>query len=158
VVQAKTNKEKFERLFDRTLRLIAARPRSQQEIKTYLRGKRAGFDLAKKIIDRLTLLGQIDDRAFTAWWLEQRSTFRPRAKKALRMELRQKGVDKEIIDEALAEVNEAALAKKAIEKKMKSYQSLPARKLREKIYSFLYRQGFGWEAISEVLEEKVKKR
>ena len=158
MVQAKANKEKFEKLFDRTLRLIAARPRSQKEIKNYLKGKKASFDLAKKISVRVARVRTLVDRAFADWWIEQRSTFRPRAKKALKIELLQKGVNREVIDEALSKIDEAALAKKALQKKMRAYKNLPPQKLREKVYSFLYRQGFSWEVIKPVLEEKVKKR
>lgn len=152
-------KNEFQKLLDRTLRLISARPRSEKEIIDYLKKKKATPNLIDEIIKRLKSLDLVDDHAFALWWVEQRATFRPRGKRALLMELWQKGVEKEISNKVINEkVNELPLARKAAEKKAKLYKNLPPREFREKMFGFLTRRGFSWETTKLVIDEFSQKR
>lgn len=147
------------KLLDRTFRLISARPRSEKEIIDYLKKKKATPNLIDEIIKRLKSLDLVDDHAFALWWVEQRATFRPRGKRALLMELWQKGVEKEISNKVINEkVNELPLARKAAEKKAKLYKNLPPREFREKMFGFLTRRGFSWEITKLVIDEFSQKR
>lgn len=99
-------------------------------------------------------LGLVDDEAFVDWWLEQRATFRPKGKIALRMELRFKGIERDLIECSLAEkVDEEVLAKKSALKKMSSLKALPPEVQKEKLIGFLSRRGFSWEIIRKTLDE-----
>lgn len=99
-------------------------------------------------------LGLVDDEAFVDWWLEQRATFRPKGKRALKMELRFKGIDRDLIERSLAEkVDEEVLAKKAFLKKIPSLKNLPSEVQKEKLIGFLSRRGFSWEVIRKTLDE-----
>lgn len=144
-------KNEFQKLLDRTLRLISARPRSEKEIIDYLKRKKSPPKLTEKIIKKLKQLNQIDDQTFAAWWVEQRMIFRPKGKIALSMELRQKGVEREVSDKIIAEkVDELPLARKAIEKKLKIYENLSPLEFRQKITGFLARRGFSWQTIKKI--------
>jgi regulatory protein len=152
-------KNEFQKLLDKSLRLISARPRSEKEIIDYLKRKKAPPNLAEKIIQKLKQLEQINDHAFAVWWVEQRMTFRPKGKIALLMELRQKGVEQEVSNKVIAEkVNELPLARRAVEKKLKIYKNLPPLEFRQKITGFLARRGFSWETVKEVIDEASKKQ
>lgn len=145
-------KNEFQKLLNRAFRLISRRPRSEKEVRDYLRRKKSLPKLIEAVVKKLKKLGQIDDKAFVLWWVEQRSTFRPRGKFGLTMELRQKGVDKEIIKRAVDEkVNELPLAKKIAQKKFKVYKNLPREERYQKMSAFLARRGFSWETIKEVV-------
>lgn len=63
----------------------------------------AGYreELVTAAIERLGELGMLDDEAFAAQWVESRDRARPRGERALRQELRQKGIDSEIIARTL---------------------------------------------------------
>ena len=99
-------------------------------------------------------LGLVDDEAFVDWWLEQRATFRPKGKRALQMELRFKGIDRDLIERSLAEkVDEEALAKKSFLKKIPSLKNLPLEVQKKKLIGFLSRRGFSWEIIRKTLDE-----
>ncbi|TSC54136.1 MAG: regulatory protein, partial [Microgenomates group bacterium LiPW_16] len=112
----------------------------------------------KMVWKKLQSLNYINDEEFARWWIEQRATFRPRGKMALRVELRQKGVEKEISDKVVSEkVDELSLAKKAVAKKLKIYQNLPSQEFCQKMTAFLARRGFSWETIKEVVDEITKK-
>lgn len=145
-------KNEFQKLLDKTLRLISRRPRSEKEIRDYLKRKKSLPRLIEAVVKKLKQLKQIDDSAFAFWWIEQRSTFRPRGKFGLTMELRQKGVDKEIIEKVVnEEVNELPLAKKIAKKKFKVYKNLPREEFYQKMSAYLARRGFSWETIKKVV-------
>lgn len=149
-------KNEFQKYLDKVLRFISLRPRSEKEVKDYLKRKLAQRKttafLVEKILARLKELGVLNDREFALWWLEQRSTFRPRGKFALKAELRQKGIDNKVIREVLEqELDEVKLAKKAIQKKLKIYKRLSAQERYQKLSALLSRRGFSWETIRKVL-------
>ena len=148
----------LEQIFQKTLRFIGFRPRSQKEILFYLHKKTADEKIIAKILEDLTNLGLLDDAAFVDWWLDQRATFRPKGKRALVMELKQKGIDNNLIQKAVAEkVNEKEAAASLAEKKLRVWARLPQEICREKLVGFLERRGFNWETIKLILDEKFKK-
>jgi regulatory protein len=101
-------------------------------------------------------LGLIDDEKFAQWWVEQRSLFKPRGKRALEMELRMKGIKKEVIGQVLSdiEVDEEKVARELLNKKSYRWKNLPKREARAKMSAFLARKGFNWEAIEKVLGKR----
>ena len=150
----------FSKLLERVLKFISIRPRSQKEIIDYLQKKvPQKKDLQEKILKEIENLGLVDDQAFACWWVEQRNTFRPKGKKALFYELRQKGVDNLIIEEILAKgLDELSLAYQLSQKRWPSFQKLPPQIAREKLAGFLLRRGFNWEIISKTLDKITKKQ
>lgn len=90
-------------------RFLETRPRSVEEVRRRLLD--AGFkgDVADAAIARLADLGILDDAAFARAWTEARDRARPRSARALRQELRRRGVADEVIEQALVE-REASLA------------------------------------------------
>lgn len=156
-ISVKLKNSRYSVLLDKTLRLISLRPRSKKEITDYLKKKKASPEEKLKIFETLEKLNLVDDFAFAEWWLDQRSTFRPKGKIALKAELSQKGIDRLIIDQALVGVDEVALAEKALQKKLEIYRSLSPLKFRQKIANFLAQRGFSWEIIKKVLEQTARK-
>ncbi|HUS59999.1 MAG TPA: RecX family transcriptional regulator [Nevskiaceae bacterium] len=151
-------KNEFQKLLDRAYHFLSFRPRSEKEIKDFLKKKGVTEKISEKIIKKLKKLGYLNDLEFTSWWIEQRNLFRPRGKIALKMELRQKGVDQEIASQVIEKkVDELPLAKKAAQRKMKAYKNLPPREFYQKMAAFLSRRGFSWSTIKMALEEIIKK-
>lgn len=144
-----------EKLLTAAYRYLSYRPRSEKEVRDFL--VRKGFSLrkAEDAISYLKEQGYLDDRDFARWWLEQRGQFRPRGPQLLRQELVQKGVNQEIIDQALAKVDEKKLVRKLLSQKRfrllgRSDQD------REKLAAYLGRRGFSWPVILETLESLEK--
>lgn len=145
---------RFQKLLDKVYRFVSLRPRSEKEIQDYLHGKHATGTDFEKIIQQLIKQKLIDDSAFVQWWLEQRATFRPKGKRALKAELKQKGISEELIEEALSEgVDELTQAQKAIQKKLKIYGRLPYLERKAKLSAYLARNGFSWEIIKQVISQ-----
>ena len=144
----------FEKVFPKAVKFISLRPRSQKEILTYLVKKSSSQKVREKIFQELTKLGLVDDQSFAHWWIDQRNTFRPKGKKALMMELRQKGIDRDLSETIVnCEVDEKKLAKILLLKKKKTWRQLPLGIQKEKQVNFLARRGFSWSVIKALLDE-----
>jgi regulatory protein len=87
------------------LRLLTARARTRAELAGQL-GKR-GYpeDVSTRVLDRLTDVGLVDDRDFAEQWVRSRHVNAGKGKRALASELRTKGIDDQLIADALADVD-----------------------------------------------------
>jgi regulatory protein len=73
------------------------------EVRRRLGGAGYRTDLVEGAIARMTELGMLDDEVFARAWVESRDRARPRGERAIREELRLKGIDRETIDVVLGE-------------------------------------------------------
>ena len=147
------HRDEIHRARERVLRLLARRPYSSTEITRYLRRHQIDGEIIQNVIDDLTEAKLIDDDAFAAYWVEQRETFRPRSRLALRQELNQKGVEREIVAEALSEVDEIDAARRVAQKQAGRWRGLPEAEWRAKLTRYLMRQGYPYDIVSEVVTE-----
>lgn len=147
------HRDEVHRARERVLGLLARRPRSSTEIKRYLRRQEIDDESIQTVIDDLTEAKLIDDDAFAAFWVEQRETFRPRSRLALRQELSRKGVDRQIVTEALSELDEAEIARRVAQKQAGRWRGLPEDEWRAKMTRYLMRQGFPYDIASEAVTE-----
>jgi regulatory protein len=134
------------------IRYIEYRPRSITETRRHLQKKEYPDDVIERVVERLTAVELLNDAAFARYWVEQRETFKPRSKMALQMELRQKGIERALIETAVAEVDEMAAAQQAAQSKVQRLQQLPEFEFKQKLGGFLQRRGFGYDIIREVTE------
>jgi regulatory protein len=138
---------------ERVLRLLARRPYSSAEISRFLRRHQHDDEIIQIVIDDLTEAKLIDDDAFAAYWVEQRETFRPRSRLALRQELSQKGIGREIVAEALSEMDEADAARRVAQKQAGRWRGLPEAEWRTRMTRYLMRHGYPYDVVSEVVTE-----
>jgi len=151
-------KQKSE-ILDKVYRFLSLRLRSEKELADYLKKRKISSLEIEKIFKILKEQKLIDDWEFAKWWIEQRETFKPKGKIALKAELRQKGISEEIIEKVLAHVDELNLAKKALTKRIETYHKFPPEEFLRKISQFLSYRGFSWQTIEKIiLEEKVAKK
>lgn len=134
------------------LRLIARRPRSIAEVERSLRNKGHDESLIAQVVAHLQEVGLLDDLAFARYWVEQREAFRPRSALALRQELQQKGVDREVIAALLPAVDELASARRLAERQAVRWQRLPYEAYQARMVAFLQRQGFPYDIIQEITD------
>jgi len=145
-------KQKSE-ILDKVYRFLSLRPRSEKEVADYLKKRKISSSDFEKIFKILKEQKLVDDWEFAKWWIEQRETFKPKGKIALKTELKQKGIHEEIIEKALAQIDEESLAKKALAKKAKTYQNLSSEEFFRKISQFLTYRGFSWQTIEKVAKK-----
>lgn len=93
------------------VRFLEARPRSIGEVRRRLRSAGYPATLVDWAVERLVELGFLDDAGFARAWIESRDRARPRGERALRVELAQKGVARDIADAALEDRRSEAVAR-----------------------------------------------
>lgn len=137
---------------DSAVRLLAHRPRSIAEIQRNLARKGVSQQVVDATVERLSAMGYLDDAAFARFWVEDRNRFRPRGPKALRFELRQKGVDDAVIDEALTQTLDAAeAAHRAAYRHASRLKGMTRREFRARVGAFLQRRGFSHDTTQDVV-------
>lgn len=156
------------KLMDRVYGLLAVRGRSEKEIRDYL--KRSSFkrklkdwselsDLAIDVlIKRVKEKGLINDLQFAKDWVEARRKSKQKGRRALKVELFQKGIGREIIEQVLSrDSDEENLAKIALEKKVKAWKNLPPLEFKQKAVQFLLRRGFDYQVAKSVVDNVLEK-
>jgi len=131
-----------ERALQQALLFLSYRARSESEIRQNLRKHEIPETVIEETIGRLSRDGLANDDQFASAWVENRSTFRPRSRRMMALELRQKGLDDESMKSALKDVNDDALAYEAALKRAPRFKSLEWSEFRKKLSDFLARRGF----------------
>ncbi|PIZ48491.1 hypothetical protein COY29_03640 [Candidatus Woesebacteria bacterium CG_4_10_14_0_2_um_filter_39_14] len=151
-------KAEFQKTLDKLLRFATLRPRSEKEIKDWLKRKKVHISLFDKLLKRLRQLSLLDDEKFAKWWVEQRQSFRPKPKRILNNELWIKGINNEIIKKVLGEeeINEEKMARELLKKKMYKWKNLEGFELRQKMSQYLAQKGFSWEIVEKVVKLQVE--
>lgn len=134
-------------------RFISFRPRSIAEVRRNLLGKAYEEALVEAIINELVARDYLDDEAFADYWVEQRASFKPRSQLALRHELYEKGVPRDVIARAVEDVDEGEAAKKAAERRAYRWSSLPQEEFNEKMIAYLRRRGFSYRIARRTCEQ-----
>ena len=143
--------------YQKALHFLSYRPRSSAEVRQNLSKRGISESLIEETLNRLQSTGLVDDEAFARAWVENRNTFRPRGKPALRMELRKKGLSNEIVQSVLdAQVDEAALAFATARKYARRLAGLEWPEFRQKLSGFLARRGFSYTTLAPVVSEVWK--
>jgi regulatory protein len=91
-------------------RFLEARSRSVHEVRRRLGGAGYRPELIEGAIARMTELGMLDDEVFARAWVESRDRARPRGERAIREELRLKGIERETVDIVIGERRDRAIA------------------------------------------------
>lgn len=140
-----------ERAYQQALLFLSYRARSESEIRQNLRKHDIPEDVIEQTLERLRESRLADDQQFARAWVENRNTFRPRSRRALKMELHQKGLSEEVMQSALIGLDEEALAYEAGLKRARRLQALEWDEFRRKLSEFLARRGFPYPVIASVV-------
>lgn len=147
--------DSFSKCLDKAFRFLSYRMRSEKEMYDKLTEK---FDepMVKKAIKKLKDFNLINDKEFAKAWVNSRKS--SRSGRALRFEMIKKGINKEIIEISLEDLDgqqeyKAALA--MVQKKSK-YQNLERQEAYQKIGGFLARKGYSYDIIKKVISDLRK--
>lgn len=150
------------------LRQLTASAKSRQQLEDKLADKDIPEPVARAVLDRFEQVELVDDRAFAQSYVRQRAETRKLARPALRMELQRKGVDRELVEQALAQRSDDDERADAVELARRKLPSGPAlqelltdreakQKLIRRMVSALARKGYApglaFEVVRGVLEE-----
>jgi len=140
-----------ERAFQQAMHFLSYRARSESEIRQNLRKHEIPEPLIEQTLERLRQDGLANDHQFARAWVENRSVFRPRSRRLMAMELRQKGLTEEAVSSAVERVDDEALAYEAAQKRAARFKGLEWNEFRKKLSDFLARRGFSYSVIAPVV-------
>jgi regulatory protein len=154
-LQALARSEELRRARDSALHFLGYRARSRLEIRRKLVQKGYEPELVEETLQGLARSGLIDDAEFSRSWVRLRTAGRPMGPNRIAAELRQKGIERELIDEALEPVDpetELGLALAVGRRKVEQLRSEDVRSARQKLGAALMRRGFSWDVCSKALD------
>ena len=142
--------------YKKAKKFIDYRPRSVKEV--YDRLIKHGFEveIIKRVMDQLQKDNVLDDLQFAELWVDNRRTFRPRSKRAIRKELMLKGVSEGDIEIALDDVDELSDARQLAYSKLSKFNQLSRDLFRKRMWSLLARNGFEYDVINDVVYEMIQ--
>ena len=140
-----------ERAFQQAMLFLSYRARSEAEIRQNLRKHEIPGEVVEHTLERLRRDGLANDGQFARTWVENRSSFRPRSRRLLALELRQKGLKEEAVASAVEAVDDNALAYEAALKRAPRFKDLEWIEFRKKLSGFLARRGFSYPVIAPVV-------
>jgi regulatory protein len=137
--------------YQQAMLFLSYRARSEDEIRKNLRKHEVPEVIIEETLERLRRDHLADDGQFAQMWVENRTTFRPRSKRALTVEMKQKGLPEGAIRSALEAVDDEALAYEAAVKKARRLEGFEWIDFRKKLSEFLARRGFSYSIIAPVV-------
>lgn len=141
------------------LQQLSVSAKSRHQLAQVLARRAVPEPAAEEALDRYTELGYIDDAVFARSWVESRQRARGLAGSALRRELREKGIDQEIIDSVLLECVDAdaerVAASELVDKKLRSMRGVDTDKATRRLVSMLSRKGYSPGLAYSVVRERL---
>lgn len=134
-----------EKIKTRTLNWLLTRPHSQKELTDYLRRKNVNDDLAEHITKEFISRGFQSDEQFAKWWVESRLQSKFFSKRKISFELSRKGIDKQLAEACLENINDRQSLQKLVDKKSRQSRYKDPQKLK----TYLLRQGYSYDDINQ---------
>lgn len=140
-------------IYAKILNFLSYRPRTIKEVRDRLY-KYEVRDTTKQeaLITRLIAKGYLDDLAFARWFIDSRNTHRPRSPRRIEQELLSKGISRETIREVIKTVSDPKQVIQALLSKKLGISRVLTLVERQKITTYLARQGFSWQDIAAVVK------
>lgn len=135
------------------VRFLSLKYRCENELRVKLLSEDFDAEVIENVLAELKSIGYINDRIYTQKYIHDRSKLKPKSKRFLKLELKNKGIDEDIIDEVIGEwdTDEDAVAFGLVKKKFGKYDIKDVNVVR-KIYSFLQHRGYSFETIEGVIK------
>jgi regulatory protein len=151
-VERLRQEDEVEQAYERALKFLGPRPRSEAEVRRRLQKAKVPAGAVEAVGARLNRAGLTDDQAFANYWVDNRATFRPRSKRALRAELKQKGLADDALQAALAGVDDGGAAYALARQRARRLAGLEYPDFRRKLGEFLARRGFDYDTLLPIVE------
>ena len=143
------------------LHQLEARPRTRAELASVLARRSIPDEVAEQVLGRFAEVGMIDDAAFSELWVSSRHRGKGLAGRALRQELRRKGVEDDVIGEAvdrLEPATELATARALVDRRLRSTTGLATDARVRRLAGMLARKGYpagvAFRVVREALAEE----
>lgn len=133
-------------------------PRTRAQLEQAMARRNVPAESARRVLERFSEVGLVDDAAYASAWVESRHTGRGLARRALAHELRHRGVPDPLVDQALDELDpdrELATAQALVARRLPSTRGLePAARVR-RLTGLLARKGYPGGLSYRVVREAL---
>ena len=143
------------------LTMLERSPRTRAELARGMARRGVPEDAAAVVLDRFTEVGLIDDAAFAAAWVDSRQAGKGIGRRALSAELRRRGVDEEVLRDAVDVVtpeDEEATARQLVERKVRSMSRVQPEAQLRRLTGMLARKGFAPGLALRVVRDVLAER
>jgi regulatory protein len=140
------------------LRQLTMAPRSRAQLEQKLAQRDCPVDVAAAVLDRMTEVGLIDDHAYAQMLVRSQQAGRGLAKRALARELRTKGIDDDLAQEALASISDAderSRARELVDKKLRAMNGLGIEVQTRRLAGMLARKGYAPNLTYAVIRDAI---
>jgi len=144
-----TDSNSLQDCLDAVYYYLSYRPRSEGEIRQWLQKRGFPSELTEKTIARLREQELSDDLAFAQFWKDNRLSFRPKSKRLIERELRDKRVDAEIIEQVTKDIDDEEIAHKLGSSRLGSLAHLDYPDFYRRLSSYLAYRGFSYQVIRD---------
>jgi regulatory protein len=140
------------------LRELSVAPRTRAQLADRLARRGVPENVTKALLDRFEEVDLVDDEQFSRMWVRSRLAGRGLSKRALRHELRQRGVAEETAREAVDEItpdDEFAAARELVRRRLPAVRGDdPVRRTR-RLVGMLARKGYGPAVAARAVRAEV---
>jgi regulatory protein len=140
------------------LRALTGAPKTRQQLADLLAKRGVPDDAAERVLDRFGEVGLIDDAAFARAWVTSRQAGRGLSRRALKAELRAKGIEGEVADEAVTLVDdqdEWDAARRLVARRVAALRRVDRATAERRLIGMLARKGYGGGLASWVVREAL---
>jgi regulatory protein len=140
------------------LRLLTGTPRTRKQLADAMRKREIPDEVAEHVLERFQDVGLIDDQAFANSWVESRHRGRGLARRALAQELRHRGVDAELVNEAVGLLDheqEEQTARELVRRRLPGTRGLDRDKRIRRLGGMLARKGYSEGLALKVVRDAL---
>jgi regulatory protein len=130
---------------------LSYRPRSEGEIRQWLHKRGFANEVAEKAIVKLREQNLSDDFTFAQFWKDNRLSFRPKSKRLIKKELRDKKIAAEIIEQVTQDIDDEEIAYKLSSNRLPSLANLDYPDFYRRLSSYLAYRGFNYQVIRDTV-------
>jgi regulatory protein len=146
----------------RAFRYLGRRLLSENELRVKLKQKKYDEDIIEEIIEELIEKNYLNDMEFANVFSAENIKNKFWGKNKVKAELMKRGISNEIISKVLSEKfpggNDLQNALGLAEKKYKLLlnRNIDQKKIKEKLFSFMFSKGYDYEVTKEAVEKLIK--
>lgn len=157
-IDALQYEDQIESAFQKALTFLAYKPRTVFDVRKKLIDGGYSGQIVETILEKLLEKDYLNDQQYAENWIENKSINKPRGKKLVRLELKHKNIDQEIIEDAVNQMDQdEELAFRAAERYHKRLLNLEEDVFKRRLTGFLIRRGFAYSTVRPIVEGFTEK-
>jgi regulatory protein len=146
--------DQIEEGYQRALKYISYKPRTKFEVVKKLKENEFDEDIISIVLEMLVEKGYVNDSQYAKNWVENRSVYKPRSKKLITWELKNKQLSEDIISEVTGEMMpEEELAMLAAEKYARRLSGYEKEVFFRRLTGYLIRRGFSYSIVNVTVQK-----